>query len=120
VAFQFADDALDYVAQGEVLGKLLGKDLGEGNITLPLIHVKQWCTEPERQRLAEIMKTDDDIDRHFGWIIALMERYGSIDYAHATARRYVDDAKVYLDAFEDSVHKRALHVLADYMVARDH
>jgi octaprenyl-diphosphate synthase len=120
VAFQVADDALDYVAQGEVLGKLLGKDLGEGNITLPLLHVKQWCTEPERQRLAEIMKTDDDIDGHFGWIIALMERYGSIDYAHATARRYVEDAKVYLEAFDDSVHKRALHVLADYMVTRDH
>ena len=120
VAFQVADDALDYVAQGEVLGKLLGKDLGEGNITLPLLHVKQWCTEPERQRLAEIMKTDDGIDSHFGWIIGLMERYGSIDYAQATARRYVEDAKVYLEAFEDSVHKRALHVLADYMVARDH
>jgi octaprenyl-diphosphate synthase len=120
VAFQVADDTLDYAARGDVLGKLVGKDLGEGNVTLPLLHVKQYCTEAERQRLAEIMQTGEDVDGHFGWITALMERYGSIDYALATARRYVEDAKVCLDAFEDSVHKRALHIVADYMVARDH
>ena len=120
VAFQVADDTLDYAARGDVLGKLVGKDLGEGNVTLPLLHVKQYCTEAERQRLAEIMQTGEDVNGHFGWITALMERYGSIDYALATARRYVEDAKVCLDAFEDSVHKRALHIVADYMVARDH
>ena len=120
VAFQVVDDTLDYAAHGEVLGKLVGKDLGEGNVTLPLLHVKQYCTESERQRLTEIMKTDGDSDGHFGWITALMEHYGSIDYALAIARRYVEDAKVCLDAFEDSVHKRALHIVTDYMVARDH
>ena len=31
-----------------------------------------------------------------------------------------DPAKVHLDLFEDSVHKRALQVVADYMVSRDH
>ena len=120
VAFQVADDTLDYAAQREVLGKLLGKDLGEGNVTLPLLHVKQYCTESERQRLAEIMETDEGGDGNFVWITALMERYGSIDYALATARRYIEEAKGCLDAFEDSSHKRALHVIADYMVARDH
>jgi len=50
----------------------------------------------------------------------LMERYGSIDYAMATARGFVRTAKVHLDLFEDSVHKRALQVVADYMVSRDH
>jgi len=54
------------------------------------------------------------------WVVSLMERYRSIDYAMETARRYVQAAKVHLDLFEDSVHKRALQVVADYMVSRDH
>jgi octaprenyl-diphosphate synthase len=119
VAFQVADDTLDYAAHGQVLGKILGKDLGEGNVTLPLLHVRQYCTESERCRLAEIMKHGQDGNGNFKWIVALMEHYGSIEYALATARRYVEDAKVHLDAFEDSVHKRALHAVADYVVARD-
>jgi len=120
LAFQVADDTLDYSAQRESLGKLLGKDFGEGYFTLPLLHLKQCCTSSERQGLIEIMKSAHDGEARLGWIIALMERYGSIEYALATARRFVENAKIHLESFEDSVHKRALHAVADYMVARDH
>ena len=51
---------------------------------------------------------------------ARLSRNGSIDYAMAAARGFVQAAKAHLDPFEDSVHKRALHVVADYMVSRDH
>jgi len=37
-AFQLIDDALDYKANAEELGKNLGDDLAEGKPTLPLIH----------------------------------------------------------------------------------
>jgi octaprenyl-diphosphate synthase len=120
VAFQVADDALDYAAHRESLGKLLGKDLSNGNVTLPLLHVRQRCTQAERERLAEIMNNGENGCARLDWITALMERYGSIDYALSMARQYVEQAKVQLESFEDSVHKRALHVVADYMVARDH
>jgi octaprenyl-diphosphate synthase len=120
VACQVADDALDYAAQREALGKLIGKDLDQGNVTLPLLHLKKYCTDLERQRLSELLRSQDDVDAKLAWIMTLMERYGSIDYALATARRYVEDGKVYLEAFEDSVYKRALHSVADYMVARNH
>jgi octaprenyl-diphosphate synthase len=120
VAFQVADDALDYAAQREALGKLIGKDLDQGNVTLPLLHLKTYCSDAERQRLSDLLRNRDDVDAKLTWIISLMERYGSIDYALATARRFVDGAKVHLELFEDSVYKRALHTVADYMVARDH
>jgi octaprenyl-diphosphate synthase len=99
---------------------MLGKDLGEGNVTLPLLHVQQYCTEAERRKLAAVMRADDNGEGNFRWIAALMERHGSIDYALAIARRHIEEAKLYLEAFEDSVHKRALLAVADYVVARDH
>jgi octaprenyl-diphosphate synthase len=120
VAFQVADDTLDYAARRESLGKLLGKDLGEGYVTLPLLHLRKHCSDGERRRLAEILENKQDINGELAWIVSLMERYGSIEYAMATARDFVRAAKAHLEVFEDSVHKRALHVVADYMVSRDH
>jgi len=38
VAFQLMDDALDYAADGQDVGKPVSHDLEEGKITLPLIH----------------------------------------------------------------------------------
>jgi octaprenyl-diphosphate synthase len=120
VAFQVADDTLDYAAPRESLGKLLGKDLDEGHVTLPLLHLKKHCTKAEQQRLADIMENKHNGNGELAWVVSLMERYGSIDYAMETARGFVRAAKVHLEPFEDSVHKRALHVVADYMVSRDH
>ncbi|MDO8547741.1 MAG: polyprenyl synthetase family protein [Nitrospirales bacterium] len=120
VAFQVADDALDYAAPREVLGKSLGKDLGEGQVTLPLLHLRKHCTDDERARLAEVMAKKHSGNGDLAWVVSLMERYGSIDHAMDTARRIVQAAKVHLDPFEDSLHKRALHVVADYMVSRNH
>ncbi len=120
VAFQVADDTLDYAAPRESLGKSQGKDLGEGNVTLPLLHLRKHCTEAERMRLVEVMEKKSNGNGGLAWVVSLMERYGSIDYAMATARGFVLAAKVHLALFEDSVHKRALQVVADYMVSRDH
>ncbi len=120
VAFQVADDTLDYAAPRESLGKSLGKDLGEGQVTLPFLHLRKHCTDEERARLAEVMEKEPDGNGELAWVVSLMERYGSIDYAMDTARGFVQAAKAHLDLLEDSVHKRALHVVADYMVSRDH
>ena len=120
VAFQVADDTLDYSAPLESLGKSRGKDLGEGNVTLPLLHLRKHCTDAERARLAEVLEKKPNGNGELAWVVSLMERYGSIDYAMATARGFVQAAKVHLDLFEESVHKRALQAVAEYMVSRDH
>ena len=48
LAFQIADDALDYYAKEKLFGKEIGKDFFEGKVTLPLITIFQKGNEEEK------------------------------------------------------------------------
>jgi octaprenyl-diphosphate synthase len=119
IAFQVADDTLDYTADGARLGKTLGQDLRQGKATMPLLHLLQHCSDADRQMIKDRMETrtltEDDLSR----LIHLMEEMGSIAYAMERAQAFVVAAHRELDLFEDCTAKRALVVAADYMVTRD-
>lgn len=119
IAFQVADDTLDYTANGDCLGKALGQDLRQGKATLPLLHLLGQCSESDRNMIKDRMETRSLTDQDLTRIIGLMYQYGSIVYAVDRARRFVDAAIADLDQFEDGTPKRALMVAAEYMVTRD-
>jgi octaprenyl-diphosphate synthase len=119
VAFQVADDTLDYAADGDRLGKSLGQDLRQGRTTLPLLHLLQHCPEQDRQMIKDRMETRSLTEADLLRIVTLMQEYGSIAYAMDRARQFVAAATMDLAQFEDSSPKRALSVVADYMVNRD-
>jgi octaprenyl-diphosphate synthase len=119
IAFQVADDTLDYTANGECLGKTLGQDLRQGKATLPLLHLLRNCSESHRQMIKDRMETRTITDEDLQRLIYLMGEYGSIVYAMDRAQSFIAAAKRELDTFEDSTAKRALSVAADYMVTRD-
>lgn len=120
MAFQVADDTLDYTAQTQRLGKTLGADLREGKVTLPLIHLLRNCSEEEKKRVALTFDADESSARPFDEILELMNRHGSIEYAFSVARGYIQKSTGYLESFSPSVHKTAMEVVADYVVSRDH
>jgi octaprenyl-diphosphate synthase len=119
IAFQVADDTLDYNADGERLGKTLGQDLRQGKATLPLLHLLDHCSEEDRSMIKDRMETrtlsPEDLER----ILGLMQSAGSLAYAMERAKTYIAAAQQELDAFEDSSARRALAVAADYMITRD-
>ena len=119
IAFQVADDTLDYNADGERLGKTLGQDLRQGKATLPLLHLLDHCSEQDRSMTKDRMETrtlsPEDLER----ILGLMQDAGSLAYAMERAKTYVAAAQHELEAFEDSSARRALAVAADYMITRD-
>jgi octaprenyl-diphosphate synthase len=119
IAFQLADDTLDYVANGDRLGKSLGQDLRQGKATLPLLHLLQHCPEEDRQMIKDRMETRTLTESDLLRIIGLMQEYGSIVYAMQRAHEFVMAAQRDLSSFEDSSAKRALSVVAEYMVTRD-
>ena len=119
MAFQVADDTLDYTANGESLGKTLGQDLRQGKATLPLLHLLHHCSEQDRQMIIDRMETRTLTEEDLDWLIHLMEEFGSITHAMDRARTFIVAAQRELSQFEDSTAKRALSVAADYMVTRD-
>ena len=48
-AFQLVDDALDFDASADELGKNIGDDLAEGKATLPLIHAMKQASDEDKQ-----------------------------------------------------------------------
>jgi len=119
IAFQLADDQLDYTANGEHLGKTLGQDLMQGMVTLPLLHLLQACSYEEREDLVNKIESKTLEENDLLHITNMMDRHGSLRYTTTRSQEYIDAAMFNLDSFDDSAAKRALSVVADYMVNRD-
>lgn len=118
VAFQLVDDALDYVADQNESGKLLGRDLAEGKMTLPLIYALRCCLEDERQKVSAIFAKDDLHADDLGFVQSLINRYDGIGYTHRQASFYVSRAGARLAGFPDSPARQALAELAESAIHR--
>ena len=117
IAFQMADDILDYMADESDLGKRLGKDLKEGKITLPLIHLLKTLRGEE---LAEVKAIIRNGFKKSGLhkIQKLFKKYTSIESSMKNAEDYIASAKAELSLFHDSPAKEALFAIADYSLQR--
>jgi octaprenyl-diphosphate synthase len=118
IAFQFMDDALDYVADQAEFGKARGHDLLEGKVTLPLIHALRCCTAGERQQVEGIVAGEDLPQADLDTVISLIETYAGIDYTRRRAGELVERAKSHLSVFPAGPMRDALFELADYVVSR--
>jgi octaprenyl-diphosphate synthase len=116
IAFQLVDDALDYRADGEELGKNLGDDLAEGKPTLPMIRAIDAGTEQERGLLRQAIENGgrDRIDA----VAAAIESTKAIDYTLTLANRYARSAAEAAGRLPESAHRTALENLADFAVSR--
>jgi len=118
LAFQLADDALDYGGASEALGKDAGDDFREGKATLPLLFAIQRTRGREdafwTRTIARQEQTEDDFRRARELVIGT----GSVGATLALASDYAQAAKAALDVIEDGVWKSALMDLADFSVGR--
>lgn len=119
IAFQIADDALDFVADEARLGKAIGADLREGKRTLPLIVTLERATPDERAMIQELLQGTALEDGGVGMIRRLVEKYGGVPYALQRARGYAARAKTCLAVFGDGREQETLSLIADYVVDRD-
>jgi octaprenyl-diphosphate synthase len=119
MAFQIADDILDYRAEEKTLGKSLGKDLEEGKITLPLIYLLRKTTEEETKKVKAIIKAEKATRADLDYILTLLDKYNVIEQSYQKAYSILQEAKAELDIFEDSTEKRALLALSDYVLTRE-
>jgi octaprenyl-diphosphate synthase len=118
MAFQMADDLLDYSLDSQPLGKVVGADLREGKLTLPVIHALS-CADAERRAAMTATISDPQFNRAaFEGLIADLEALGGITYTRQSAERFLNKAKDALTIFPDGTTKDTLTDIADYALAR--
>ncbi|WP_295541897.1 polyprenyl synthetase family protein [uncultured Thiohalocapsa sp.] len=116
IAFQLVDDALDYDADSETIGKHIGDDLEEGKPTLPLIRAMAVGTEAQRSMLRKAIEEGgrgriDDV-------VAAIVDTNALDYTVELARHHAQAARDALDGLSDSEAKRSMLATAEFAVAR--
>lgn len=118
IAFQMADDLLDYTADTSVLGKAIGADLREGKLTLPVIYALNRATREDRRRMETIIGDTDITESDFEAVLGLIKKYGGISYTRDRALEHIEKAKKCLEIFDASRPRTILEQLADYVLAR--
>jgi len=115
-AFQLVDDALDYNASADELGKNLGDDLAEGKATLPLIRAMQQAV-PEDKELIRNAIVEGGLDQ-LEKITTIIETTGALEYTARRAQEAADTAIAALSDIPDSDHKQALIAVAEFSIQR--
>jgi octaprenyl-diphosphate synthase len=118
LAFQIVDDVLDLTASEEVLGKPVASDLREGKVTMAVIHALQHCTQDERKLVETVLAERAFVTVQHEQILAILNNYGSIEYAYTEATKYAEAARKSICSFPDSEVKRALLSILEFVVER--
>ncbi len=116
IAFQIIDDALDYSASSEDIGKNIGDDLEEGKPTLPIIRAMQVGTPEQKQALRDIIEKGGR--EHIGTVMTAIESTDAIEYTAKLAEDEAKKAKAALERLPESSYRSALAALADFAVRR--
>ncbi len=116
LAFQLVDDALDYDATPEELGKNIGDDLAEGKPTLPLIYALANGSAAERHMIREAIETGGT--QNLRSIQLAIETTGGLRYTAERAAEEATSAMQMLDALPRSAFRDGLAALAQFAINR--
>jgi len=119
MAFQLADDVLDYTSSEDVFGKLKGIDLQEGKLTLPLILALKFANEDESQIMRNALLGERLEQEVFQKVQDIIKKYKGFEQTYDLAQDYINRAKESLSPFRVSIEKDILLSIADYVTARD-
>ena len=118
LAFQIADDALDYYAKEKLFGKQIGKDFFEGKVTRPLIVIFQKGNDEEKSFLNEIMKKEKRTEEDFSETLALIYKYKAVEATFKKAEYFVNVSFDALAIFPESEDKKILQNLTSFSLNR--
>jgi octaprenyl-diphosphate synthase len=118
MAFQIADDILDYVEEAAVTGKPSGLDLREHKVTLPLIAALRTMPPAHRARVDALFATDEPSDNLVADVVTIVVDAGGIDYARKEGERFAREAETALTGLPASPARGALVDAIAYVMDR--
>ena len=118
MAFQIADDILDYTEDESVTGKPGGLDLREHKVTLPLIAALPCVSPAGRTRIEELFKTESPDDALIADVRSIVADAGGIEYARRRGEQFAHDAERALGVLPESPARSALTDAIAYVMDR--
>ncbi|MBT8396949.1 MAG: polyprenyl synthetase family protein [Gemmatimonadetes bacterium] len=119
MAFQVADDILDYVGSQEETGKPAGQDLRERKVTLPLIGALKTATPAAEAEIRGFFGGGEPTDEEISRVIELVRELGGVDYAKRQAFEYAEKAEEALSGLPEGEAVEALRDSITYVVDRN-
>lgn len=118
VAFQIADDLLDYQGDSAATGKNVGDDFRERKLTLPVVKAVAQATEAERAFWVRTIEKGHQEEGDLEAALELMAKHGTLDATRGDAFSWAARARDALDALPDHMMRDLMGELADYVVDR--
>ncbi|NOY88121.1 MAG: polyprenyl synthetase family protein [FCB group bacterium] len=116
IAFQIADDLLDYVGDAEITGKEPGNDVLTGKITLPLIYAFKKARKSSRDEIISYIRSgnDDSFKKVYDFVLET----GGIDYAYRKANELGQQGLESIANVSDSVYFERLQDMVTFTTSR--
>lgn len=118
IAFQIRDDILDYEANG-FTGKIIGNDIKERKITLPLINSLELASSMQKRHIISIVRSRKKTKSEINEVIEFVRTSGGLEYAELKMNQFRDKALAILDSYPESAVKNSLKMFVHYTTSRN-
>lgn len=118
IAFQIADDLLDYQGDSAATGKNVGDDFRERKLTLPVIKAVARATPEERTFWVRTIEKGQQSEGDLDTALSLIAKYNTLEETRTIAVAWADKARAALTRLPDHPIRRMLDDLSDYVVSR--
>ncbi|NWF87144.1 polyprenyl synthetase family protein [Candidatus Bathyarchaeota archaeon] len=120
IAFQMQDDILDITSKEFVEKKGgYGQDITEGKRSLIVIHTLKIAKVEDKKRIVEILNMHTSDQKLKDEAIAIMKKYGSVEYVKRFARKIVEESWSEAEKLlSKSDAKEKLNAFARFLIER--
>jgi len=118
MAFQVADDLLDYTEAQETTGKPTGLDLKEHKVTLPLIFALRTMSPAARRRVDALFTNPEPDEAIIAEVVEIVREEGGLEYARRRGEDFAQEAEEALGELPESVYRSSLVESIGYVMDR--
>ena len=118
IAFQIADDLLDYGGSSAQIGKNTGDDFRERKVTLPVIRAYAAADAEGRAFWQRVIEKGQQQDGDLDHALALLTQTGALNAARDEAFAWAQKARLALSSLPDHPLRQTLSDLTHYVVSR--